>query len=1846
MLDYTTPLNRKKTPALGIGDQQRKPEPETPAPPTLEATTAPAAESPVMQTAKTKTPVEKGGGNPIKSFGKNVWAGMLSGATSFNKMIGLGHSDFTKEMFITPGEKKAQRIREETMSDSFLQNFSNDFALGLGSMASTIPMDVASGGAAKVALAGKLVPKVSALLSSMPDFAVGMGIHGGLEAAQEDPSVSNVLITAGERAAFGTLYGKLGTSLASIPKFAALGAGEAVYDAAKRGEVPSMKDIAESTGHGVSMGVLFYFLPKMAASTKILAEKKAIYQLNSSLNKAVKTKDYKFLKPKLKQFLDNESIRPKVKAAIFEMVKPLQGEKAKGKKAEPKERRADEEYRKRVSEMTMEERETALLRHELTGLKNRRSYEETEGERLPFQASLDVDGLKFINDVVGGHPVGDVLLKRIGGALERAGKEYAEKGKSEQYHISGDEFIIEGSSPQHIEAVVSRAKEILKSEPIEFAELGTGEKVKYTPDFSHGIARDLKTADKFMIENKAERRVKRGEGELITENPQRLALSVENKFQNAAETNLDRFKEWVNQHDKDTINTASDLLMDQGMRLGNENPKAAIKIVSHARWLKNQALQKSPTKTSTQKALENDAHGKAIDEALNSPELEAERAAMETKVRPPEEVVPPPEQPPLSLSLATEAKKIGAEFIGMTEDGVGGFRPQFQDAKTGSSFTVRPNESVAQAQLRSREAFVKSQKKKLTPEEQALIKKYGGEVKPPVKKSPVKELISVTGRPKLLKPILNERGTLDIATTKTKLPPVKKEHTRLFRVEKAKGAKGRDIPEALKKAPMKDEKGNYYTDDLKYADYYKEAYGKDAQISYIDVPNAVADKARVAGTLAKTEYIIDVKKPKVKKATKLQETADLMEGKPTVLDTTKKVETPLIEQKALKPASPIDAPPVPPSTLTKGKPGPPKPPKAPESGEVIPDTPSQLKQAMSRAVEEIGTYIANKNIPIRNIQKKLKNVREDIDLFLQESQRPKVESAKVREFWDERVEPLLMNMAKSKLKMSQLEEYAHAKHVPEANAYLRKINAKRFLESAIKAASKEEAKLFKKVTLKGKRKFTPDDFLAKLQEAFDFFSETKQLKKVRKSWEKFIERPAGMTDTRASKILAKYKDNKAIEAVRLQLKEINDARLDVLYDAGVIPKETYQQIKNNYEFFTPLMREGFEQVSTHGKGIQVGGNPLKMRKGSERDVVDIVANSVARYQDALIRAERAKSEQILVNLVKENPDPGFWSISEVKKAPTYDTQGNVKMYPSSLDVEPNQIRLMVNGRQKLLSVDRNNRTAMLMLKTLKAEGVQSGAFMNAFAKANRWFAKVSTTWSPEFLPTNFVKDLQTAGINIHSTDVKMKQTVRGVKDSVKAIYHAERGNLKGTPMEAMYERFKAAGGKIGFIDAHSSIPNLAKKLNRHLEMKSGQRPVRKVIKGVADYIEDLNTSIENGIRLHVFKLAVEQGKSDKVAANIASNLTVDFTQKGTAGPAINAFYLFANANIQGSYRIMQAMAKSRTVRYKIAPSIIAAGFTNGMYNNYMGGTDVDGDTYYNKIEDFVKERNAVFMVPGTEGKHVKSPLPWGYNFFWGMGNELSRVFTEKDYSPMESAVRLAVTFANAFNPVASGTLLQTVLPTLADPIAMVAENKNWFGGELMPEENPYAKYPTPDSQRYWKSASPPSKWVANKLNSLTGGNVVREGKIDVSPETLDLIMDTAGGSMLKFFKDTFSLPFRIADKELQMNEVPFLRRAAGQKTEWTDSRVYYENVTQILTADAELETYRGTDQYDNLVKKVGHLKPLIPYAKDVEYQLRTLRKQKREYEAQGRKSMVEKLEKKIIAKYQRFNKRFNQKQGR
>ncbi len=163
------------------------------------------------------------------------------------------------------------------------------------------------------------------------------------------------------------------------------------------------------------------------------------------------------------------------------------------------ERRVALEKRRRVAQMSPEEMQRELLTSEVTGLPNRRAFDEA-GVAAAVGMS-DVDGLKALNDKYG-YDAGNALLKAKADALLEAGLE--------AYHDKGDEFLCRGNNIKELQASLKRARATLRSLTIVVERNGGGTICFAGADFSYGVGKDLNEAEVALNTHKAERQ-SRGE---------------------------------------------------------------------------------------------------------------------------------------------------------------------------------------------------------------------------------------------------------------------------------------------------------------------------------------------------------------------------------------------------------------------------------------------------------------------------------------------------------------------------------------------------------------------------------------------------------------------------------------------------------------------------------------------------------------------------------------------------------------------------------------------------------------------------------------------------------------------------------------------------------------------------------------------------------------------------------------------------------------------------------------------------------------------------------------------------------------------------------------------------------------------------------------------------------------------------------------------------------------------------------------------------------------------------------------------------------------------------------------
>ena len=329
---------------------------------------------------------------------------------------------------------------------------------------------------------------------------------------------------------------------------------------------------------------------------------------------------------------------------------------------------------------------------------------------------------------------------------------------------------------------------------------------------------------------------------------------------------------------------------------------------------------------------------------------------------------------------------------------------------------------------------------------------------------------------------------------------------------------------------------------------------------------------------------------------------------------------------------------------------------------------------------------------------------------------------------------------------------------------------------------------------------------------------------------------------------------------------------------------------------------------------------------------------------------------------------------------------------------------------------------------------------------------------------------------------------------------------------------------------------------------------------------------------------------------------------------------------------------------KIIGGVVASGFLLDILARAMAGDDDDdGENDYDQVPEYVKQKNFVFWA----GRPVTIPMPYGYNFFSNVGRKMSQSMFQKDYSPARGAVELFSVAFDAFSPTGqSGSLVQLVSPTIFDPFVQWTENKNFTGNPIRKEQSPFG-LPVPEYQMGFKSVSAPSKAAAEFLNTITGGNQVRAGWLDLNPALFDFAVTSAFGGAGRTYLQAFSLPIKLATEEdVQAREIPFTNIFMGSRPEHQLERGFYESLRAVETVAAERKLYAGDaekmaeikEDHASEIKMIGRAKMASAALKNIRHSEMRIEKS----ELQNKRDLLKKLEERKNRIMADFNKRYHQ----
>jgi N12 class adenine-specific DNA methylase/predicted RNA methylase len=682
------------------------------------------------------------------------------------------------------------------------------------------------------------------------------------------------------------------------------------------------------------------------------------------------------------------------------------------------------------------------------------------------------------------------------------------------------------------------------------------------------------------------------------------------------------------------------------------------------------------------------------------------------------------------------------------------------------------------------------------------------------------------------------------------------------------------------------------------------------------------------------------------------------------------------------------------------------------------------------------------------------------------------------------------------------------------------------------------------------------------------------------------------------------------QALAKRIDAINRKSRQVLLDYGLESTDTIAAWEGAYKNYVPLMREDMDggYGNGTGQGFSIKGNSSKRATGSNRAVVDIISNMAQQYEKNIIRGEKNRVATALIGLAKLNPNESFWKVD----TPPTITQVNKTTNQVETRIDPNykgRDNVVVAripdklGKIQERSVVFNefDERAMRMAASFKnLDQDQIGELLGAASTITRWFSSVNTQYNPIFGVINIVRDVQGSLLNLSTTPIANKKTdvLTNTPAAWLGIYKDLRSVRKGkgavsSPWAVLFEEFQNEGGQTGYRDMFRNAEERAEKLKNALDpawwqkTKAGkvltaggllaapeQWILEKSQEWIFNWLTDYNSSMENAVRLSVYKVAKDNGLSKQQAASIAKNISVNFNRKGEMGRQVGALYAFFNASVQGTARISETLfinKEGKVSLSKAGAKIVAGGLLLGaMQALLLAAAGFDDD----EPPEFIRDRNLI--MPLANGKYITLAMPLGFNAIPAFG----RIVTEWAMSGFEDtnerAVHVIDMLFDVTNPIGNaGLSLQTIAPTVFDPLAALAENKD-FAGRPIAQKDFNSLKPTAGHTRAKDTASSISKALSYGLNSLTGGNEYKKGAVSPTPDQIDyLIGQITGGVGRESMKVEQTLNAMRTGEDLPSYKMPLVGRFFGDaNSKSSEGAAFYKNITKINQVETELKGRR------------------------------------------------------------------------
>jgi hypothetical protein len=654
-----------------------------------------------------------------------------------------------------------------------------------------------------------------------------------------------------------------------------------------------------------------------------------------------------------------------------------------------------------------------------------------------------------------------------------------------------------------------------------------------------------------------------------------------------------------------------------------------------------------------------------------------------------------------------------------------------------------------------------------------------------------------------------------------------------------------------------------------------------------------------------------------------------------------------------------------------------------------------------------------------------------------------------------------------------------------------------------------------------------------------------------------------MTDAEARAIVSEYESGekgKAYRQLAAIMRRMHKDTLDIMVRSGLISKDMRAQIDAVYKNYLPLpMRQGEDDSGVLdevfvGRGISMRGKEVQRALGNVRpdDPEALIAYAFVQAAGARMRAEQNMTARMAYEFLRQHQSTTAegtkapWTFIEpgdYPKRPAVSKHGlRIDVPDTAFERAQNAFAVKLDGEERYVLFDENRPYVARALN--ESNVLPSHPGIAHIGMYTSLWSRLATGWNPEFTLRNFPRDVGTMIFRLTS-EFDKAAAARAVAALPRAGRVIWREMVQGRepdtsdPTGKLWLEYRRAGGPIEFknlANVEEVMRDMQAEFLRGTGGEAGSSRALRAGRTAFDKIQAVNTVFENMVRFAAYVALRERGMSADNAALYAKEMTTNFEQRGTHIGIWNSLYAFANAGLVGFARDVQTL-KTRTAQRMVLAGVVGGVLAYAL-NRALAPEDEDEDNYFATLGKHYHKTNFHVQWPGEQAG-VSVPLPFTLRVFNYMGNRIGAIaYGDTDASTAAADV-LEAAFAETNPWGGESSALNTIMPSLGDPLVDVARNRTFTGGPIRPTQYDTTQ---PLSQLAWDDTNPYARMMAQSLNSLTGGDRFTPGAIDLSPDDMMHIVRSYSAGVGNLLQRSIELAKRAQDGlPIEPRDVPFYR---------------------------------------------------------------------------------------------------------